>query len=84
MFGAGRVTPTVLILSCPQDLHAHAVCEAIERKGSRALILYTTDFPSRAGLTVIPEDRRKVASRRQLRFGLGPPYLLRHDARGVR
>ena len=53
------MTPTVLILSCPQDLHAHAVCEAIERKGgSRALILYTTDFPSRAGLTVIPDGRR--------------------------
>jgi hypothetical protein len=52
------VTPSVLILSCPQDLHAHAVCEAIERKGSRALILYTTDFPSRAGLTVIPHGHR--------------------------
>jgi hypothetical protein len=48
------VTSTVLILSCPQDLHAHAVCEAIERKGMEAVIFYTTDFPALLGLTIAP------------------------------
>jgi hypothetical protein len=54
------VTPSVLILSCPQDLHAHAACEAIERKGYRALILYTPDFPSRAGLTIVPDGHHST------------------------
>jgi hypothetical protein len=46
------MTPTVVILSCPQDLHAHAMCEALERKGARARFVYTPDFPSRLGLSI--------------------------------
>jgi hypothetical protein len=41
--------PTVLILSCAQDLHAHAISEAIERKGGISRILYTPDFLERLG-----------------------------------
>ena len=44
----------VIIFSVPQDTHAHAMCEAIERKGGEAAIYYTTDFPERLGLTIRP------------------------------
>jgi hypothetical protein len=44
----------VLIVSCPQDTHTHAMCEAIERRGATAQVLYTPDFPERLGLTIRP------------------------------
>jgi glutathione synthase/RimK-type ligase-like ATP-grasp enzyme len=47
----------VIILSVPQDTHAHAMCEAIERKGGEVSIYYTTDFPERLGLTIRPSRR---------------------------
>ncbi len=45
---------TVLIVSVPHDLHAHALHAAIEEKGARSQILYATDFPERAALTILP------------------------------
>jgi hypothetical protein len=48
------VTATVVILSCPQDTHAHAMYEALARKGALPVVLYTTDFPQRVGLTIRP------------------------------
>jgi hypothetical protein len=46
--------PTVVILTWAQDLHAHAVAEAIERKGGAVHMLYTPDFPARLGLSILP------------------------------
>jgi len=54
------MSATVVILSCPQDLHAHAMCEALERKGAQALLLYTPDFPERTGLTIKLAGQRSV------------------------
>ncbi len=51
------MTDTVLILSLPHDLHAHAMCEAIERKGGTVRFFYTPDFPERIGLTIVPSIR---------------------------
>lgn len=46
---------SVLILSCPQDYHSHAMCEALERKSARFSFFNTPDFPSQATLTIKPE-----------------------------
>src|ERR1700694_1054163 len=61
-----------MILSVPQDTHAHAMCEAIERKGGEVAIYYTTDFPERLGLTIRPSRRGAVlAVQDPLRMELG-------------
>jgi len=44
----------VVILSNPHDTHAHAMCEALERKGAEAKFVYTPDFPGKASLTIKP------------------------------
>lgn len=51
---------TVVVISCPQDMHAHAMCEALERKGTRALFLFTPDFPQRLGLTITPAAKGPI------------------------
>jgi hypothetical protein len=43
---------TLLLLSQPNDIHAAAVAEALARKGARAILWHTSDFPSRATETV--------------------------------
>lgn len=48
---------TVVILSSPQDTHAHAMCEALERKGARARFVYTPDFPGRTSFTIKPDAK---------------------------
>lgn len=53
---------TIIILSCPQDLHAHAMCVALERKGARPRLLYTPDFPERLGLTIAVDEKGAVLS----------------------
>lgn len=52
--------PTIVILSCPQDVHAHAMCEALERKGAHALFFPTPDFPERVALTIKDSPRGTV------------------------
>src|ERR1043165_2383023 len=56
---AGNISmpPAIVILSCPQDLHAHAMCEALERKGAQARFMYTPDFPSRLGLSMVVTEQ---------------------------
>jgi hypothetical protein len=62
----------VIILSVPQDTHAHAMCEAIERKGGEVAVYYTTDFPERLGLTIRPARRSAaLAAHDPLRRELG-------------
>lgn len=62
----------VIILSIPEDAHAHAMCEAIERKGGEVAIYYTTDFPERLGLTIRPaRPIAALAAHDSLRRGLG-------------
>lgn len=39
---------TVLVLTEPRDVHAQAVALALQERGAKALIWYTTDFPGRA------------------------------------
>jgi hypothetical protein len=61
-----------MILSVPQDTHAHAMCEAIERKGGEVAVYYTTDFPQRLGLTIRPGRRSAaLATHDPLRRELG-------------
>lgn len=43
---------TLLLLSQPHDIHAAVVAEALTRKGARAVLWHTSDFPSRATETV--------------------------------
>ena len=50
----------VVILSDPHDTHAHAMCEALERKGAQARFLHTPDFPGRTSLTIKPEAQGPV------------------------
>lgn len=65
----------VIILSVPQDTHAHAMCEAIERKGGEVAIYYTTDFPERLGLTIRPARRSAaLAAHDSLRRELGAEW----------
>jgi hypothetical protein len=62
----------VIILSVPQDTHAHAMCEAIERKGGEVSLYYTTDFPERLGLTIRPSrPRAALAAHDPSRIELG-------------
>jgi glutathione synthase/RimK-type ligase-like ATP-grasp enzyme len=42
----------ILICTQPGDFHAHAVSEALRRKGERALLWHTSDFPHRGTETV--------------------------------
>jgi glutathione synthase/RimK-type ligase-like ATP-grasp enzyme len=42
----------ILIATQPGDFHAHAVAEALRRKGERPLLWHTSDFPHRATETV--------------------------------
>lgn len=42
----------VLILSSPQDMHAHAMREVLELKGYRCDILFTPDFPRKLDFTI--------------------------------
>lgn len=51
---------SVLILTDPTDLHAHAVAEALRRKGARPVLYYSTDFPTRATETLAIEGGRPV------------------------
>jgi hypothetical protein len=50
----------VVILSSPQDTHAHAMCEALERKGAQARFFFTPDFPEKASLTIKPTAQGPV------------------------
>lgn len=53
-------------------MHAHAMCEALERKGAQPLLFYAPDFPERLGLTIIPEERGPVlASSEKARVEFG-------------
>ena len=49
------MTAAVVILSSPQDTHAHAMCEALERKGVEARFFHTPDFPGKTSLTIRPD-----------------------------
>ena len=63
----------VLILSQPKDLHAVAVAEALARRGARAVVWHTSDFPTRARESVCFEG-----GRRRVRVA-GPELTLDHD-----
>jgi len=63
----------VLILSQPKDLHAVAVAEALARRGARAVVWHTSDFPTRARESVCFEG-----GRRRVRVA-GPELVLDHD-----
>lgn len=66
------MSPAIVILSCPQDLHAHAMCEALERKGAQARFVYTPDFPSRLGLSmVVTEQGADLYAHGQIRERFG-------------
>jgi glutathione synthase/RimK-type ligase-like ATP-grasp enzyme len=49
---------TVLILTCPGDVHALAVAEALCRKSAVPLLWFTPDFPMRTGETLAFEGGR--------------------------
>jgi len=42
------MAPSILILSHPEDIHAHAVARALERKGAEASVWYTSDYPMKS------------------------------------
>ncbi|HKV11858.1 MAG TPA: hypothetical protein VJ725_27175 [Thermoanaerobaculia bacterium] len=64
---------TVVILSCPQDLHAHAMCEALERKGAEACFFYAPDFPERTELTIrLLAQKQVLESNGPSRMEFGP------------
>jgi glutathione synthase/RimK-type ligase-like ATP-grasp enzyme len=47
----------ILISTQPGDFHAHAVAEALRRKGERPLLWHTSDFPHRGTETVCFTER---------------------------
>ena len=50
---------TVLILTEPSDVHAHAVALSLQQRGADALLWYTSDFPSVTGESVLFEGGRE-------------------------
>jgi glutathione synthase/RimK-type ligase-like ATP-grasp enzyme len=54
----------ILILSFPTDIHAVAVAAALEKKGARPVVWFTSDFPSRSGESILfergPEPRIQI------------------------
>lgn len=66
---------TVLILSKPNDIHAAAVAEALTRKGARALLWHTSDFPSRATETIAFVDGRRSVRLRGPELDVSEPSL---------
>ena len=56
--------PNILILTELGDTHAYAVAEALDRKGVRATLWHTADFPTVAEETILFEGgQRRVAVR---------------------
>lgn len=51
------MTEHILILSIPGDLHAFAVAAALQRKGVRASIWLTSDYPNRAVESILISQR---------------------------
>jgi hypothetical protein len=66
---------TVLILSQPNDIHATAVAEALTRKGARAILWHTSDFPSRATETVSFVGGRRSVRLRGPELDVSEPSL---------
>lgn len=51
------MTRRILILTEPRDAHAVAVAEALKHKGAEVILWQTSDFPTRAGETVLFEKQ---------------------------
>jgi hypothetical protein len=56
--------PSILILTELGDVHAYAVASALERKGGRAVLWHTADFPTQAGETIRVEQGKLTLSAR--------------------
>src|SRR5947209_13124945 len=55
------IMPTrILILSGPEDLHAHAVSEALRLKGAEPVFWHTPDFPTRSRESLLYEGSSRI------------------------
>jgi len=66
---------SILILSQPGDLHAYAVAEALERKGTVPVLWHTAGFPTQTRETVRFEQGRKHVSLRGPELDLADPMF---------